>query len=94
MNSSPALACSEHITAAARRTHNKVVALYGLQRWGVIRQPYVSLLRAAQNTGPQPSGIMETARKLKRMAVSEDLDEAPEFIIAAAVEIAEEGGIS
>jgi hypothetical protein len=42
MNSSPTLAPREHITAAARRTHTKVVALYGPQRWGVIRQPYVS----------------------------------------------------
>ena len=89
MNSSPTLAPREHITAAARRTHTKVVALYGPQRWGVIRQPYVSLIRASRCIGTHPSSIMETARKLKRMAVSENLDEAPEFIIAAAVEVAE-----
>ncbi|MEI6561106.1 MAG: hypothetical protein WCO68_03365 [Verrucomicrobiota bacterium] len=70
MNSSPKLAPCEHITAAARRTHTKVVALYGLQRWGVIQQPYVSLIRASRYIGPRPSGIMETARKLKRMAVA------------------------
>jgi hypothetical protein len=86
MNASP-IPCNS-IPDSARQSLARILSKYGI-RWLKIRRPYVQIIRTGEDFGYSTKGILETARKFERIAIEEKLEEVPEFIMAAAVEVAE-----